>query len=268
MIQPQIKKSSTLLTLILITTYSLAQTPKKAETVMINGKSIYYEVYGSGTPLIMLHGYSLSSKSWMPYVSDFDKDYEVYLIDLTGHGKSEAFKEDLSIKLVAEDINFLMQYLKLEKINAIGFSFGGDVLFQLSLLNPSLIESIITIGAVGTWSVKDFPEYQESFTYENRGDFPWMKESHTSDIKVRLIMEQFENYIVKLSDAELKSIQPEVLIMLGDDDIGISLEEVVRVRKNVPKSDLWILPNVSHGAHEGENKEEFIQVSKAFLSKK
>lgn len=71
-----------------------------------------------------------------------------------------------------------------------------------------------------------------------------------------------------MSDTELQSIQPEVLIMLGDDDIGITLEEVARVRKNLPNSDLWILPNVSHGAHEGETKNEFIRRSKAFFSKK
>ncbi len=55
--------------------------------------------------------------------------------------------------------------------------------------------------------------------------------------------------------------------MGGDDDEGMDLVEVARVRKNLPISDLWILPNVSHGAHEGETKDEFITKSKAFLSK-
>lgn len=70
-----------------------------------------------------------------------------------------------------------------------------------------------------------------------------------------------------VSDDQLKSIQPEVLIILGDDDAGIPLEEVARVKKNLPESDLWILPNVSHGAHEGDTKDEFIKKSKVFLSK-
>ena len=164
--------------------------------------------------------------------------------------------------------NLLIEYLSLEKIQAIGFSFGGDVLFQLALINPTVIESMITIGALGTWSVKDFPEYQDAFTFENIDNFTWMKTSHSGETQIRSIFEQFKNYIVKLSVAELKSIQPEVLIMLGDDDIGIPLEEVARVRKNLPKSDLWILPNVDHGAHEYENKKDFIKISKSFLSKK
>ena len=251
-----------------ISFYTFSQTPTKAEAVSVNGKEIYYEVYGQGTPLFFLHGYSLSSKSWQPYVADFCKEYQVYLIDLTGHGKSSAFKEDLSIKAVAEDLNALIKHLQIQKMQAVGFSFGGDVLFQLALLNPSLIESMITIGALGTWSVKDFPQYSKSFIFENVDNFSWMRASHASDAQIRGIFNQFKNYIIKVSNAELKSIKPEVLIMLGDDDIGISLEEVARAKKYLPNSDLWILPNVAHGAHEGETKPTFIKTAKAFLTKK
>ena len=250
-----------------MSTTVLSQTLKKSESILVNGKTLYYEIYGEGKPLFLLHGYTQSSKSWKPYVKAYDGEYEVYLIDLTGHGRSEPFKEDLSIKSVAQDLNSLVQYLQLEKINAIGFSFGGDVLYQLAIINPPLIESMITIGAVGTWTINDFPEYLEAFTFENRNNFPWLKTSHEGDEQVRALMAQFKNYIIKLSDAELQSISPEVLIMIGDDDEGMDMEEVIRVKKNLPKSDLWILPNVAHGAHEGETKEEFIAKSKVFLSK-
>ena len=261
-------KITTVITILLISTNILSQTPKKSETVSINGKNLYYEIYGEGKPLFLLHGYTQSSISWKPYVKDFEKEYEVYLIDLTGHGRSEPFKEDLSIKSVAKDLNSLIQYLQLNKIKAIGFSFGGDVLYQLALINPSLIKSMITIGAVGTWTINDFPEYLKAFTYENRNNFPWLKTSHDGDEHIKGMMSQFKNYTIKISDEELQSIKPEILIMVGDDDEGMDLEEVARVKKNLPKSDLWILPNVAHGAHEGETKGEFIIKSKAFLSKK
>lgn len=251
-----------------MSTLSFSQTPKKSESVLVNGKEIYYEIYGNGEPLFLLHGYTLSSQSWLPYVEDFYEEYEVYLIDLTGHGKSEIFKESLSIKSVAEDLNFLAQYLKLDKIKAIGFSFGGDVLYQLALINPPLIESMITIGAVGTWTINDFPEYQKAFTFENRANFPWLLPFHGTDDKIKAIMDQFNNYTIKVTNEELQTFKPEVLIVIGDDDDGMDLEEVVRVKKYLPKSDLWILPNVAHGAHEGETKDEFIKKSKTFLLKK
>lgn len=262
------KKNIFFLILTLISMHAFSQEPKKTEFVSVNGKNIYYEVYGKGKPLFLLHGYTLSSKSWLPYVNDFKNEYEVYLIDLTGHGKSEQFKENLSINSVAQDLNSLIQYLNLEKIKAIGFSFGGDILYQLALINPSLIESMITIGAVGTWTINDFPEYQKAFTFENRANFPWLKTNHQSDDKIKGLMTQFNNYTVKVTNQELQSIKPEVLIMIGDDDEGMDFEEVARVKKNLPNSDLWILPNVAHGAHEGETKEEFVLKSKAFLSKK
>lgn len=256
------------ITLLLISNSLLSQTPKKSESIAINGKKLYYEIYGKGKPLFLLHGYTQSSVSWKPYIKDYEKEYELYLIDLTGHGKSEPFKEDLSIRSVAQDLNSLIQYLNLDEIMAIGFSFGGDVLYQLALINPSLIKSMITIGAVGTWTINDFPEYLEAFTYENRANFPWLKTSHSGDENIKAIMSQFKNYTVKVTDKELQSIKPEVLIMIGDDDEGMNLKEVIRVKENLPNSDLWILPNVSHGAHEGETKEEFIIKSKAFLNKK
>ena len=246
---------------------AFSQTPKKSETVLVNGKKLYYEVYGKGKPLFLLHGYTQSSISWRPYVTDYEQEYEVYLVDLTGHGKSEPFKEDLSIRSVAKDLNALIAYLQLEQIKAIGFSFGGDVLYQLALINPEVIESMITIGAVGTWTIDDFPEYLNIFKFENKDNFPWLATSHQGDEQVKAIMAQFKNYIVELSDDELQSIVPEVLIMVGDDDEGMDLSEVARVKKNLPNSDLWVLPNVSHGAHEGETKEDFIIKSKAFLSK-
>ncbi len=126
---------------------------------------------------------------------------------------------------------------------------------------------MITIGAVGTWTINDFPGYLEAFTFENRDNFPWLKTSHEGDEHIKAMMNQFKNYTIEVSDEELQSIKSEILIMVGDDDEGMDLEEVVRAKKNIPESDLWILPNVTHGAHEGETKDEFIVKSKAFLSK-
>lgn len=241
--------------------------PKKSEFVSVNGKEIYYEKYGQGQPLFLLHGYTQSSVSWQSYVQDFVDENEVYLVDLTGHGRSEPFKEDLSIQSVAEDLQALIQYLQLPKITAIGFSFGGDVLYQLALLEPFLIESMVTIGAVGSWSILDFPHLLDTFTFDNRTNFPWLGTSHAGDEQTKGVLAQFKNYIVKLTDAELRSIKPEVLIIIGDDDQGMNLREIVRVRENLPASDLWILPDVAHGAHEGDHKEEFIEKVKRFFSK-
>lgn len=246
----------------------LANQPTKAETVIIDVKNIYYEVYGKGTPLFLLHGYTQSSKVWRNHVNDYINEYQVYLVDLSGHGKSDAFTETLSIKKVAEDLHGLIQYLKLDKIKALGFSYGGDVLYQLALINPSLIDSMVTIGSLGSWSIKDHPEIEKSFTYEIAKDYPWIKGAHKSDEQVRIMFEQFKNYSIRISNNNLKRIKTNVLIVAGDNDQGVPLKEVMRSRKYLSNSDLWIIANVGHGGHDAESKEAFVRVSKIFLANK
>ncbi|MEM1121633.1 MAG: alpha/beta hydrolase, partial [Bacteroidota bacterium] len=223
-----------------ISTSIYGQFPSKAERAFVNGKHLYYEVYGKGEPLILLHGYTLSSRMWSAFVEDFYEEYTIYMVDLTGNGKSDEFTEDLSVQSVGADLDALLAYLKLTKVKAIGFSFGGDVLFQLAIRNPSLIESMITIGAVGTWDVNNHQNYLQAFTFEQKDNFAWMNAYHSSQSQVRALFEQFKNYRVRVTDEELKNIQADVLLMFGDDDDGIQLQEAFRARKYLPYSDLWI----------------------------
>ena len=254
-----------LLILILGFMTSVAQTPKKAETVVVNGQNIYYEVYGKGEPLFLLHAFTQSSKSWLPYVADYENNFEVYLVDIRGHGKSSWFKEDISIRSIAKDLDALVGYLKLERINGIGYSYGGDMLIQMELLHPGLIKSMITIGTCGTWHAKEFPEFLEYLSYKNIDNLPWMREQQTSEEQIKSILAQLPNYNVTVTDAELNSIQARMLIVHGDNDVATPIECVAKVKKNVPNSFLWVLPNAEHGAHKGNNKPEFIRISKEFF---
>lgn len=234
--------------------------------VTLNGTTIYYEVYGKGQPLFLLHGFTQSSESWLPFVAEYDNEFEVYLVDLKGHGKSGPFTEKLSIRSAAADLDALVKYLKLDSIDAMGFSYGGDILFQLALLHPGLIKSMIVIGACGTWHAKDFPTWIEYLSYKNIANLPWMKEQQTSEMQIRSILDQIVNYNVSVSDEELKSIQAKTLFVLGDQDDGVPLECISRARNNLPDSFLWILPNTGHGAHMDKNKTNFVRLSKEFFS--
>ena len=137
-------------------TTTFSQAPKKSETVSLNGSLVNYEVYGEGSPLFLLHGCTQSSKSWLLFVADYANDFEIYLVDLKGHGRSSPLKEKLSIKSAADELHALIQYLKLDSIKAIGYSYGGDILFQHELLHPGLIKSMIVIGLCGLWTAIRF----------------------------------------------------------------------------------------------------------------
>ena len=242
--------------------------PKRTELVTLNGTNIYYEIYGKGQPLFLLHGFTATSKSWLSFIDDYAKDFEVYLVDLKGHGKSSPFTEKLSIKTAAKDIDALIKHLKLDSIKAIGFSYGGDILFQLALLLPGLIKSMICIGATGTWHINDLPEWLDYLSFKNIDNLPWMREQQENEEQIKSILNQVPNYDVSVSDEELKSIQTKTLLVFGDHDDSIPLDEIARAKKLLPNSWLWIVPNTGHIAHKDKNKDAFVTISKEFLSDK
>lgn len=262
------KRSVIILFFILANSFVHAQEPLNSGSINVNGKSIYYETYGSGEPLVFLHGYGLSSQSWKSYVASFEKDYRVYLIDLPGHGKSSKFMEDLSFRDVAADVNQVLVQLGLSNVKAIGFSFGADILFQLALINPKMVDSMVSVGSAGSWDINDFPELKKTFTYANRDKFPWLVDSQSNEEQVKLVLEQFQNYTVYLTDEQLQHIRARVLIVSGDNDPGVDLQEVARLKAYLPQCDIWILPHVGHSAHTGENKSDFVEKSLAFLAGK
>ena len=235
---------------------------KRAETVQLNDTQMYYEVYGEGEPLILLHGYTHSSKYWLPYISKFAESYEVYVIDLPGHGRSGPFKKDFSLDWIAEDVNILINYLKLSKIKAIGYSYGGDVLYHLASINPDLIETMITIGSspnrIGT---EVFPELIETFTVENMENLDWIPAYQLNEENIKVMLTEFPKYNSTMTNEQLERIKSRVLIIVGDDDPFVPLDIVMNVKNFLQNSDLLILPNSGHGAHEGEYKDFFVKTA-------
>ncbi len=254
------------LIVLMTSTTTFSQTPKKSETVLINGAKVYYEVYGNGTPLFFLHGFTHSSSSWLPYLNDYINEFEVYLIDLKGHGKSSPFAETLSIRSAAQDVDGLVRHLKIDSINAIGYSYGGDVLFQLALLRPGLIKSMVVVGACGICNIKDFPKWIDFLSYKNIDQLPWMREVHQSEEQIKSILAQLPNYNVTVSEAEFKSITSRVLLVIGDGEDSILWDDILKAKNNLPNVSLWVVPETGHRAHRDKNKSDFIRISREFLN--
>ncbi|MTI20356.1 alpha/beta hydrolase [Fulvivirga sp. RKSG066] len=241
--------------------------PKESNCIQINDNELYYEVYGEGQPLLLLHGFTQSSIAWLEYVKEYSDKFEVYLIDLRGHGKSSKFNERFSVQAASEDVLKLMEHLKITSIKGIGLSFGGDVLLQIGSMNPELIESMIVIGANGDWDAQDFPIMLSTFNYDNIENFQWIKDYHSGgDEQIKSILDQLPNYKIKLTEEELKRIKAKTLLVLGDKAEQISLSSIVTLHETLKNSDLWVVPNTGHYAHDGDNKREFLRLSKRFLS--
>lgn len=242
-----------------------SQNPKYSDTVELNGAQTYYEVYGNGSPLFLLHGFTQSSKSWLPFVPDYSNEYEVYLIDLMGHGKSSPFTENVSVRSAAAQLEALVEHLGLDSINAIGYSYGGEVLFQLALLNQDRVRSMVIVGSCGTWNAEDFPEFVEYLSYKNVSNLTWMQEQQISKERIKNILNQIPNYSVTVSDEELRSIKTRTLLVVGDNDPATPLECVIKAKTNLPNAFLWVVPNSEHRVHQGDKKDLFVKTTKDFL---
>ena len=114
---------------------------------------IYYEVHGSGPPVLFLHGLGSSTSGWKYQVSFFSKDYQVILIDLRGHGNSGKPASTYSIELFGRDCEIAIRSITDQPLDIIGLSLGGFVAFQLALDYPSMVRSLTIVNSLPEFTI-------------------------------------------------------------------------------------------------------------------
>lgn len=119
------------------------QNTPQGHFVAANGIQMYYEVYGHGSPLLLLHGYTASSLHWQPYIDEFAKRFQVIVPDLRGHGYSVDPTERFTLAQAAQDVLVLLDQLEIGQFSGIGCSAGGCILQYLSTEHPSRLSSMI-----------------------------------------------------------------------------------------------------------------------------
>lgn len=249
---------------------SFGQTPKKSEVVHVNGIDLYYEVFGRGEPLLLLHGWTQTSQFWLEYTEDFAKEYEVYAIDLRGHGKTSPLTEQFSIEKVALDIKLLIDQLNLKKINAIGLSYGGLVLLQFVVHNPNQVEKMVLIGASHQYAGGKNEELNNKFDLNNLPtEFleQLQREHHHGQQQIEALFNPNLKYEISLTEQEVKSIQTESLVISGDRDEIMGMDSAVDLHRLLPNSQLWIVPDAGHIPIIESKKSTFIQTTLDFLDK-
>jgi pimeloyl-ACP methyl ester carboxylesterase len=113
---------------------------------LVNGHKMYYEIQGTGQPVIVLHGGFGNTELFMPNVAALVKNYRVITVDLQGHGRTADFDRPLVPDSMANDIAALIKQLNLEKINIIGYSLGGSVALRLAIQHPELLHKVVLIS--------------------------------------------------------------------------------------------------------------------------
>jgi pimeloyl-ACP methyl ester carboxylesterase len=129
------------------TTQWITTTPGTGKYADVNGINLYYETQGSGRPLILLHGGLGSGEMFGPIVPALAANHQVIAVDLQGHGRTADIDRPLDLRLMADDIAALIEHLRLDKPDLLGYSLGGGVAFQTAVRHPELIGRLVIVSA-------------------------------------------------------------------------------------------------------------------------
>ena len=113
---------------------------------IVNGVKLSYRIYGTGFPVILIHGYGAKKEIWKPQIVDLRKRFKVIAFDLRGTGESDRPNMHYTMKMLAEDVNGLTDFLLIEKAHIIGRSFGGMIAQNFTLLFPHKVEKLVLIA--------------------------------------------------------------------------------------------------------------------------
>jgi pimeloyl-ACP methyl ester carboxylesterase len=210
--------------------------------VDINGVKLYYEIYGEGEPLLMIHGNGGSFACFENQVTEFSKHFKVILVDCRGRGNSSYQKGiELTFDLQVEDINLFLDKLNIKKTNILGWSDGGIIGLLLVIKHPEKVNKLVTSGA------NIFPEgvvhYGDMKTTAT--ELESKNKNHENDLAIDLNNLNFKYPNLKYSD--LNVIKSRTLIIAGDHD-EIKSEHTFKIYESIPDAQLAILPNSSHSA--------------------
>ncbi|HVX25092.1 MAG TPA: alpha/beta hydrolase [Parafilimonas sp.] len=211
----------------------------------IRGIKMYCEIYGSGKPLLLIHGNGGSIASFKNNIPYFAKKYKVIAVDSRSQGKSEDDKDSLSFEMMADDFAALLDTLHIDSANVIGWSDGGINALLLAMRHP---EKVIKLASTGANLWPDSTAFVHGFwqsekqQYDTSYNKTWATKQQKNDWKLFLLDWNQPNIAL----ADLKKISCPSLIICGDHDL-ISIEHTALIYENIPHAYLWVVPNSPHG---------------------
>ncbi|MES1222669.1 MAG: alpha/beta hydrolase [Bacteroidota bacterium] len=239
--------------------------PSASGYAPVNGTKIYYEVYGEGKPLVLLHGaFYTIEMNWASLLPELSKSRKVIAIEMQGHGHSPYSDRELSITTLASDVEKVMDYLKIDSADVAGYSMGGSVAYQFAVQSPKRLRKLVIISStyktsgwlpVVNGAFKDFkPEFFDNTPLQTAYDAVAPDKT-----KWRKFLEQmfvFAKVPFNVGDANISKITAPVLIISGDND-GTDKVELMKTyqllgggiaadMQPMPKSHLAIVPSQGH----------------------
>lgn len=252
--------------IIFTTTASLAQQkPTTSGYAPVNGLKIYYETYGEGSPLVLLHGAFMSiGANWAQLMPELSKTHKVIAVELQGHGRTADIDRPFSLAALADDVAGILKYLHIKQADVMGYSFGAAVSYQLAIAHPQLVKKLVIISGVyksNGWlpqvqqAIKGItPEVFANTPMKHMYDSLAPDPSHWGTFITKMV--KFAGQDFDLGDDNIKHLSGPVLLIMGDND-GADLQYTVRTYQllgggvsgdmsGLPPSQLAVIPGASH----------------------
>ncbi len=231
----------------------------------VNGIKVYYEVYGEGKPLVLLHGAFMTIEmNWGPLIPELAKTRKVIAIELQGHGHTPFSDRKLDLVTMASDVDGVMNYLKVDSADVAGYSMGGSVAYQLAIQKPKRITKLVIISSTYKSSgwlpvvTNGFKGMKPEFLMNTplKSGYDAVAPDKTKWTKFLEQMIAFVKLPFNMGDSNIAKITSPVLLISGDND-GLDKIELMKTYQllgggvaadmgPMPKSHLAIVPSQSH----------------------
>jgi pimeloyl-ACP methyl ester carboxylesterase len=230
-----------------------------------NGLEVYYEDYGAGEPLLLIHGGTATSQSWASHLPAFTEHFEVFTPDSRGHGRTDNPTGELGYRVMADDLASLIYALGLQRPLVLGYSDGGQIALELGLRYPGLARALVLGGTQFRFSeayledvrsllgITEGEEVDPEKLEREQPDFvSYLREAHGHVYG----SEYWKTYVKQIAALWLRPLRykPEdisavtdpVLLLVGDRD-GVCTEESVELFGVLPNAELAVAPASDHG---------------------
>jgi len=237
----------------------------------LNGVQLYFEIHGTGDPLVLLHGFGGCSQDWAPLTADWAAHFQLIIPDMRGHGRSDILSQPFRHTDAAADISALLDRVGAGAFKGLGVSGGGNVLLHLATRQPERVKAMVLVSATSYFPAQARPimrRYPESLSGQ---DWETLRRRHSGgDPQIHALLASTKAFADSYDDLtftppHLATIQARTLIVQGDRDPLYPVEISVEMARAIPRSSLWIVPNGGHGPIGGERWPDFLKTSLAFL---
>ncbi|WP_245783998.1 alpha/beta fold hydrolase [Alicyclobacillus macrosporangiidus] len=228
----------------------------------IDGVTIAYDIDGQGPPMLFLHGWGGSAKSFLPVYQTFFQWFRVIAIDFPGFGESTQPPAVWGVGEYAECVYKFLKALGIEKTHVIAHSFGGKVTIWLAAHHPEVVDKITLVNAAGVKPKRSLQYYVKVYTFKTcKKLYQWGLLGPRSDERLQKLYARFgsrdyqeagamRNIMVRVVNQHLDSLLPRIqsptLLIWGENDTATPVRDGKIMERWIPDAGLVVLKDAGH----------------------